>query len=386
MRRGEFLKGGMLAVTAVPTIAPYYNQQQFAQQSTLAVSVPLTGDLAQYGQEVVKGVQAAVNETNRITPSLQRVFGVRALDDQNRVGIAIGNVSVAQSDSTIIGMIGNLTADVTLQTLPSYANAGFALVIPTVTRDDVTTKGYHNIFRLPTKDSSEGQLFASSVLHGRKSMKVIALNVDGNYGYDAARAFVAQAKGEKHDADLLTIDPKAEAAASAAVVMKRSPGYVFLSGRPDTLGPVAAAMRGNGYTGEFGASDGFYTTATTDAYAKPLEGAYVAASLPPLNKVPAATAYLTDYLNYVGSSTAFSAYGYAAAQLLMQAAQRQNATNRLSLLTALQQGGTFNLLVGQYSFNFAGDATIPNIYLYKVTKDGFKYVKPAIATGYVLQG
>jgi branched-chain amino acid transport system substrate-binding protein len=385
MRRSEFLTGSAFAaVTTVPTIAPLYPQQPIAQQSTIGVNVPLTGDLGQYGNEVVKGVQAAVNETNRISPSLQRVFGVRALDDQSKVGISIGNVSVAQSDPTIIGMIGNLTADITLQTLPSYANAGFALVVPTVTRDDLTTKGYHNIYRLPAKDSSEGQLFASSVLHGRTS-KVIAINVDGDYGYETARAFVAQAKSDKHDADLLTVDPKVEAANSAAVIMKRSPDYVFLSGRPDSLGPVVAAMRKSGYTGDFGASDGFYTTATTDSYAQQLDGTFVAASLPPLNKVPAATAYLTDYLNYVGSSTAFSAYGYAAAQLLIQAAQRQSATNRLSVLTAMQQGGSYNLLVGQYSFNFSGDAVIPNIYLYQVTKDGFKYVKPAIATGYVLQ-
>ncbi|MEO9171188.1 MAG: hypothetical protein ABI282_05595, partial [Candidatus Baltobacteraceae bacterium] len=58
--------------------------------------------------------------------------------------------------------------------------------------------------------------------------------------------------------------------------------------------------------------------------------------------------------------------------------------NRISLLTALQNNGTYGTLVGQYSFNFSGDAKIPNIYLYTVTADGFKFAKPAIATGFVL--
>jgi branched-chain amino acid transport system substrate-binding protein len=391
--RSDFLAGAIAAIAGpnpLPTIPPPpLNPQSpfIAQQLTLAVSVPLTGSLAQYGREVVRGAQAAVDEANKLTPSLQRIFALRSLDDQNSVSVAVGNVSIAQSDSTVIGMIGNLTYDITIQTLPQCANSSLALVVPTVTRDDLTTKGYHNVFRLPTKDSSEGQLFAQGVLHGRKSMKVIALTVDGDYGYDVARAFISQAKGEKHTVDLLTFDPNADVKNSAGVVMERSPDYVFLSGRPDKLGPVAVEMRTNGYAGEFGASDGFYTTATTDSYAKALQDAYVASALPPLNRVPAATAYVTDFINDIGGSiSAFSAYGYAAAQLLIQAQQRGGGTTRLSVLTTLQQGGTYNLLVGQYSFNFAGDATIPNIYLYQITKDGFSYVKPAIATGYVLQG
>ncbi|MGA9419223.1 MAG: hypothetical protein WBV40_08730, partial [Candidatus Cybelea sp.] len=44
---------------------PIQPQQQFLQQLTIAVSVTLSGTLQKYGQEVVKGVQAAVDEQNR---------------------------------------------------------------------------------------------------------------------------------------------------------------------------------------------------------------------------------------------------------------------------------------------------------------------------------
>jgi branched-chain amino acid transport system substrate-binding protein len=392
--RADFLSGAVVALVGpnplptIPSLLPQQQPQMFRQQNTIAVSMPLTGNLGQYGEQVVRGAQAAVDEANKLTPSLQRIFALRALDDQNSTSVAVGNVSIAQSDSTVIGMVGNLTYDVTVQALPQCANASLALVVPTVTKDDLTTKGYHNVFRLPTKDSSEGQLFAQGVLRRRKPATVIALNVDGEYGYAVARAFVAQAKANKYNADLLTVGANADPKNTAEVVMNRSAEYVFLSGVPDKLGPVAVAMRANGYTGDFGASDGFYTPATTDSYGKALQGAYVASALPPLDKVPAATPYLQDFLNEVGGSvTAFSAYGYAAAQLLIQAAQRVNSSipNRSAVLTALQQGGTYNLLVGQYSFNFAGDAIVPNIYLYKVAANGFNYVRPAIATGYVLQ-
>ncbi|MBV9028069.1 MAG: hypothetical protein JO311_05590, partial [Candidatus Eremiobacteraeota bacterium] len=51
---------------------------------------------------------------------------------------------------------------------------------------------------------------------------------------------------------------------------------------------------------------------------------------------------------------------------------------------SLQSGGAFTTIVGQFGFNISGDPLIPNIYLYTVHKEGFKYERPAIRTGFVL--
>ena len=91
--------------------------------------------------------------------------------------------------------------------------------------------------------------------------------------------------------------------------------YVFLAGKTAALGPVAEALRLAGYTGDFGASDGFYNTDTIDKYAKVLDGLRSSRRLPPLNRVPSAVQLLTDFEREVTQITAFSAYGYGAAQL-----------------------------------------------------------------------
>jgi len=150
------------------------------------------------------------------------------------------------------------------------------------------------------------------------------------------------------------------------------------------MGPIAEALRLAGYTGDFGASDGFYNTDTITTYARTLDGAYVASSMPPLDRVPSIVQLVTDFEREVSQITAFSAYGYAAAQLIIAAAQRGNAATRSALLTSLQEGGTFTTLVGQFQFNISGDPLIPNIFLYTVGKDGFKYARPAVRTGFIL--
>jgi ABC-type branched-subunit amino acid transport system substrate-binding protein len=366
-------------------IQPIQGPQQFLQQLTIAVNVTLSGALQKYGQEVVKGVQAAVDEQNRFYAPVSHVWGMRALDDRNDAGLAASNANVAAADFTVIGMIGNLTAPMTLAALSRYANMGFAVVVPTVTADAVTQRGYHNVYRLPAKDSASGRLFASAALEGKRGVTAVAIAFDGDYGYEVGNGFVQQARSNRHPSELLLFPhDKTDPAQAARTVLDRSPGYVFLGGKTAELGPIAEAMRLAGFTGDFGAGDGFYNNDTIATYAKTLDGAFIASSMPPIDRVPSAAQLITDFQREVSQITAFSAYGYAAAQLMISAQQRASATTRSTLLRSLQEGGTFTTLVGQFAFNISGDPLIPNIYLYTVGADGFKYSRPAVRTGYIL--
>jgi branched-chain amino acid transport system substrate-binding protein len=372
------------ARSQVIPLQPIQGPQQYLQQLTIAVNVTLSGPLQKYGQEVVKGVQAAVDEQNRFNAPISNVWGMRALDDRNDPGMAASNANVAAADFTVIGLIGNLTSAMTLAALSRYANVGFAVIVPTVTADAVTKRGYHNVYRLPAKDSSSGRLFASAALEGKRGIPAIAVAFDGDYGYDVASGFVQQAKSDHHPADLVLFPiDRTDPAQAARTLLDRSPGYVFLAGKANELGPVAEAMRLAGYTGDFGAADGFYSADTITTYGKTLAGAYVASPMPPIERVPSAIQLVTDFEREVTQITTQSAYGYAAAQLMIAAAQRGRATSRSELLNSMQEGGTWTTLVGQFAFNISGDPLIPNIYLYAVTPDGFKFARPAIRTGFV---
>jgi ABC-type branched-subunit amino acid transport system substrate-binding protein len=388
MRRRRFLlaTGAAAASTVAAARAqvPLPPNQQFLRQLTIGVNVTLSGPLEKYGTEVVRGVQAAVNEQNLYTPSVAYVWGCRAFDDRNDTALAPTNASVAAADPSVVAMIGNLTAAMTLASLSRYANVNFAVVVPTVTADAVTRRGYHNVYRLATNDSTSGQLFAQTALPEHKGAATIAVALDGDYGYDVARGFVAQAKADHHASDLLLFpQDKTDPAAAARTVLDRKPDYVFLAGKTAELGPIAEALRLAGYAGDFGAGDGFYNGDTIERYERILDGAYVASSMPPIERIPSAVYLLNDFERQVGQITAFSAYGYAAAQLIFAAQQRSNASTRFALLTSMQQGGTFTTLVGQFRFDISGDPLIPDIYLYKIQKGGFKYVRAAIRTGFV---
>ncbi len=364
---------------------PIQTPQQYLQQLTIAVNVTLSGPLQKYGQEVVKGVQAAVDEQNRFNAPVSHVVGIASARRPQRSGLAASNANVAAADFTVIGMIGNLTAPMTLAALSRYANVGFAVIVPTVTADAVTKRGYHNVYRLPAKDSPSGRLFASAALEGKRGVPAIADRVRRRLWIRSRAAGSSlQATNRPAPRRCLALSARQDRSGAGGAYGARPLAGLRLSRRKDGRAGADRAKRYAlaGYTGDFGAADGFYNSETISTYAKTLDGAYVASPMPPIDRVPSAVQLVTDFEREVSQITTQSAYGYAAAQLIDRglAARKRDVAQR-RCCASLQAGGTFTTLVGQFAFNISGDPLIPNIYLYTVGTDGFKFARPAFARG-----
>ncbi len=388
MRRRTFLTAAAAAAATARAGAQVpnpLNPAQMARQLTLAVNVPLSGSLGQFGAQVVQGVKAAIDEQNLLNALGNVVFGIRPLDDQNSATISTGNVSVAAADQTIIGIIGNLTADVTLGTLTQYANDTFAVVCPTVHAVALTQRGYHNIYRLPTRDDVAGRLFATTIFRKQPSTFALAVTLDAAYGPDVAKGFVQQAKADRRNVGTVTLPANAfDPAAAAQAIVARSPDYLFLCGTTAQMGTLVNALAAAQYNGLYGLSDGFFSPDTATQYGTHLQNAMVFADLPPLNRIPSIFQQLTDLEREVSQVNALIAYGYAAAQIIIQASRRTNALTRYALLQSMQLQGNFSTLVGPYNFDFSGDPLIPNLYFYKISGSNFDYVEPAIRNGFVV--
>lgn len=383
MRRAHFLAGS--AALAAASGARASALAPFAQQFTIGVSVPLSGALEPYGRQILNGAQAAIDYTNRYQAPSQPVFYARPYDDQGTTAMALTNASFISQDLSVLAAIGPLTTDMILQAMPTYQNAATAVIIPANSADVITNRGFRGLYRLQTKDSTEGQLFARTALSQFKPVSSLAVTQDGTYGPDLAQGFTAQAKADKRTADTFTFShdsPGFAAAANAIVATKAD--YVFLAGKVGSMGPLIPALIAAGYTGKFGLGDGFYDLSTTKQYGAQLSGSWVASGFPPLNRAPSVGIQLAEFQRNVGAVSAFSAYGYTAAQILISAIQRSNATTKVQVLQSMLTGSTYQTLTGSYTFNFAGDNFDPNIYFFSVQKDGFQYEKPAHPSGFII--
>jgi branched-chain amino acid transport system substrate-binding protein len=382
MRRGHFLASAAGAAWLLSGARA--RAQNFQQQVTIGVAAPLSGPGSDAGLQMVDGVRAAVNETNVTIGSFGTAFAYRTFDDQGALAQMIENAQFVAADPSIVAVVGGLNGTLTTAALPTYANVQMPLMISASTANSLTDRGYRSVFRLPTKDGTEGQLFARFLAKRARPKYAIAVTQDGDYGSDVATGFGDQAAalGMKADAYTFAWD-KPDYAAAAKGILAKKPDYVYLCGATKGLGPLIPALKAAGYTGSFGASEGFFNQSTLDKYGDALAVALVSTSFPPLERAPDVANVLTDFRSRA-TVTAISAFAYAAAQIVISASRRNNATNRLATLSALQTPVSYDTIVGSFQFGFTGDPIDPNLYFYTVTGDTFKYTAASHPTTFLL--
>lgn len=386
MKRSTFLSSGVAAAAAagLPGVARA-QFRQYQQQLTIGVNVPLTGDRAAAGREIVNGVQAAIDETNRFGGTFGSAFTLRYFDDMDALAQAMMNVQFAAADPTIVAMVGGFDGSLIAASLQSYANAQMPLIVPGSTADSITTRGYQNVRRLPTRDSLEGQLFARFIGKKERPVKAVAVAQDGDYGLDVAQGFVDQGKAAGFTAEGYKFpEDNPDYAAAAKAILELKPDLVYLCGETGAMGPLVSALQTAGYKGKFAASQGFYNGATLQKYAAAFTNGFISTSFPPLERAPDVANELTDFRARY-PVTALSTFAYAAAQIAIAAVRRTGATNRLSTLSALQSTTTaYDTIAGPFQFLPSGDPVDPNLYFYTVRDGKYRYVASSHSSSFIL--
>ncbi len=385
--RRTFLAGtSALAAAATPLAG--FAQQPFTATATLAAIGPLSGPARRAGEQMVNGARAAIDEANRVRTTFDKALALRTFDDQNEVASAIVNGRFAIDDTSIIGIIGHLGGYTTDSLVRDYAANGVPVIVPASTLDAITSHGYRNVFRLPTKDSSEGDLFAQAIIaqQGGKPKSAHVLVQDGDYGTNVARAFYQRVGSNGIDVKMSVFPwEHPDFARVAETVVATKPEYVFLAGTATDMGGVVPALRVAGYAGPLGASQGFFDALTLTKFAKEAEGLMVSSSMPPLALVPEAFQIQSEYEHRYGSLTPVAAFAYAATQIYIKIIRRSGAAVRNAVLSSLQTPIPSDTIVGSFTFSATGDPTDPNLYFYTAKDGRWSYQRAAHPASFLIK-
>jgi ABC-type branched-subunit amino acid transport system substrate-binding protein len=368
--RSQFLAG--LGATPVALSLP-----SVTATTTVAVVAPLSGPARQMGLQIEAGARGCVDELNNYGLSLNALsqnYVIRSFDDQNAVANAILQAQFATGDSSVIAVIGHVSADATLQAIPTYAAAQMPLIVPACTDDRITATNYRNIFRLPTKDSSEGGIFARAVLKqfAPKNPYLFVQNAD--YGADVANGFIdamSMAKIVTKYQQFAYDKPDFGDVVDKALA--QSPDYVFLAGTVADMGPIVPVLRTKGYTGPIGASQGFFDPGTIKL-GPPANDMLISSSMPYLTFAPSSIRLVNDYQVHSG-----------AMQLISTVLQRSGASARNTLLDALHTGIPTECIVGSYTFTASGDPLDPELYFYTCRDGKFSYLHQAHPSTFMIK-
>jgi branched-chain amino acid transport system substrate-binding protein len=382
--RSDFLIG----LGAVP-VAATTNFPQITPSITVGVIGPFSGSAKHIADRLAAGVQAAMTDTNELAGSLGRTYVMRTFDDQNNVANGLLQASFATGDSSIVAMIGHVSSDVTLQAISTYGPAQMPLVVPYCTDDRITATQYRCIFRLQTKDSSEGQIFARTAIAQFKPKVPYVFVQDADYGADVANGFITAMAAQKITTPYQQFSySKPNFDDVVAKALPANPDFVFLAGTVSDMGGIVGVLRAKGYTGPIGASQGFFDGATAKL-GSAAEGMMISTSMPYLPLAPSTVRLRQSFETHYGAIDPLAAFGYAALQLIVSAVTRGSAISssagRNSVTTAIAQGVPVDTMTGSYSFNAFGDALQPQIYYYTIKSGAFSYLHQAHPSGFMIR-
>jgi branched-chain amino acid transport system substrate-binding protein len=371
--RAAIAAGTVLAATALPS-ASLADFPPYTKVLTIALVAPLSGDERQYGIDLSNGVQLAVDETNEARALTDFGWRLMTFDDQADPGIAMQEASFALVDPTTAFVIGHVGAEETNFSLQTYHDASMPLIVPTQPYFGLTQHGFDDVFRLCPTDIDEGLAAARYTERTMKAKKVAIVYIKDDFGVDSGEGFQQYAaSGSTMSTTSFGVDVDMKTDKDVVAGVKAyAPDALYVSGPAGELAKVLADIRSAGVAAPAIANDGFYDTAAVKAAGSSAEGMIVTSCVPPLELMPSAQLFVRHYTQQYGPVSAYSLYGYVAAQIAIAAATQVHSADHRIIDRQLSIG-TFQTVLGPVSFEKNGDPFQPIVYFYSVTGGTLTY-------------
>lgn len=347
----------------------------------IGCAAPLTGDQAQIGIDMCNGVRLAIDHANEKGMTVEgRKLEIFALDDQHNPAQAVNVAKKYVSDLDVVAVVGHFNSSCTKPTSAVYHEAGMTQLTPASTNPELSKQGFNTFFRIAATDDVQGPKGAEFAARELGVKKVFVIDDKTTYGKGLADEFEKHAKslgitilghegitqGDKDFKPLLTkIKPMA-------------PDLLYFGG----IYPEGALLLRQARSLEIPAplmgGDGIATPIFIELASPAIsEGTFATMVGGDMKKVPSATDFIKAYEARYGEVGQWSAYGYDAANILIQAIQKAGKKDRKAVLKAMREFPSFQGVTGEVVFDRKGDNEKQFIGVFKVENGKLVYVGPA---------
>ena len=364
---------------------------------TLGVDLPLSGAETPNGQPTLDGVQLAVDENPVPGYTIKVEAKDDALNGKHDPQTGATNIGQLITDSSVFAVVGPFNSNVAQAEIPKSNAAGLIQCSPANT-NPALTKGADALalratnptkiayIRVATTDDIQGQAGAdiAYTVAGAKSAYVV--DDTETYGKGLADQFVAsftKLGGTIVGRDGVGASGQSDYTALLTAAKAKNPAFVYFGGVTATGGGLLRKqMTQNGmgsipFGGGDGISDGSAATASSFLNVAGADGdvnSYMTVAA--IHDIPNAAKFASDYkAKYNTEAGAYSASGYACAQIFLQALQQVGPDREAVRAYVTNASSKFTTALGNISFDANGDTSQHIISYYKfdpTTKD-WKY-------------
>jgi branched-chain amino acid transport system substrate-binding protein len=363
MRRGALVRCGLLL--AMLCHAP----PVLSQTIDLGLAAPLTGSLAWLGNQVRRGAEVAIDETNAKGGMLGRKLTLKMADDGCEPGRAAEAARRLTLVDKVVAVIGHVCAPASFAAAPVYAAARVAMIAPAPVDRRLTEaaaqRGWRNIFLMAGTVENQG-FAAGTFLARRYEGNGIALVYDQSfYGADLADGF-KQALTDRSTS--LTFETSltgnvVEINSTVDQLRAAKPAAVYLATTPSIAAALVKRAKQVGLDTTFVSGSAIggpeFLRIADDAS----EGV-LATTLPDTPSLPAAAEAIARLRQHGFEIEGYTLYAYAAVQVLEQVFDKVGSTEFDGIEPVLRQQ-SFSTAIGNVRFDKAGERDVSQIAFYQ---------------------
>ena len=375
---------------------------------TLGVDLPLSGAETPNGQPTLQGVQLAVAENPVPGYTVNVVAKDDALNGKHDPQTGATNIGQFVSDSSVFAVVGPFNSNVAQAEIPVSNAAGLIQCSPANTNPGLT-KGASALalratnptkiayVRVATTDDIQGQAGAEIAYDVAGAKSAYVVDDTETYGKGLADVFVTTFQslgGTIVGRDGVGPSGQSDYTALLTAAKAKNPQFVYFGGVTADGGGllrkqmVQLGMGSIPFGGGDGISDGSAATASSFLnIAGPDGDMNTYMTVAAIGLIPNAAKFAADYSAKYGTEPgAYSASGYACAQIFLQALKTVGSGREAVRAYVTTTANTFSTVLGTISFDANGDTSQHIISFYKfdpTTKDWAFFEQKDFVSGQV---
>lgn len=152
---------------------------------------PITGDLAQYGEYGMRGMEIALQEFKEDHPDVK--VSIIVEDDKGQAKSAGTAVRKLRDVDGVDMIIGSMASGLTLSVAPEMEKSRIVMMAPTSTASEVTNAGDY-IFRTCVSDAYEGACMAEYIKQNFSRQKIGVVYINNDYGVGLKKNFIEKCR------------------------------------------------------------------------------------------------------------------------------------------------------------------------------------------------
>lgn len=349
----------------------------------IGVPVPLSGDYASAGTDILHGAQLAAQHINSTGGVDGRKIKIVSQDDACQAQTAAQAAQKLLSEG-VVAVAGGYCSTAALPELSAFHRAGIPFVMDASTNPQLTEEGYSEAFRTIGRDDEQGPFvakFISGFLHAKK---VAVGNDNSTYSKGLADSTVAalQKDGVQVVFNNALTPGQSDYTSYLTKIAQSKPDVFYYTGYYPEFGLMLkqAQQLGLKFTMMGGDANNDPTLIKTAGSAA--NGALVDTA-PLAQFLSSAKSYVNAYQATYGTAPGpYSSYEYDAVGVLAQAMRSAHSTSPAKIISALHAMTNYSGITGDFHFDSHGDRQPVNYIVITVKNGSFvAYKKYDQSTG-----